>query len=149
MAVGLSGEFNPVPVAGIRLGSAPLGVRSDSRDDLTVIELAAESRTAAVFTRNAFCAAPVKVAAEHLSRRTPRYLLINAGNANAGTGYTIHSEVTIRLVIIIITATTYAPFMNASIPAIIDIKPAARTSVTIYIIAIQVAFAVSTPFFFK
>jgi len=86
MAVGLSGEFNPLPVAGIRLGSAPLGVRSDSRDDLTVIELAAESRTAAVFTRNAFCAAPVKVAAEHLSRRAPRYLLINAGNANAGTG---------------------------------------------------------------
>ena len=86
MAVGLSGEINPVPVAGLRLGSAPLGVRSDPRDDLTVIELVAGSRTAAVFTRNAFCAAPVTVAVEHLARQAPRYLLINAGNANAGTG---------------------------------------------------------------
>ncbi len=86
MAVGLSGEINPNPVAGVRLGSAPLGVRSDSRDDLTVIELAAGSRAAAVFTRNAFCAAPVIVAREHLMRQAPRFLLINAGNANAGTG---------------------------------------------------------------
>jgi glutamate N-acetyltransferase/amino-acid N-acetyltransferase len=86
MAVGLSGEINPVPVAGVRLGCAPLGVRSDPRDDLTIIELSAGSRTAAVFTRNAFCAAPVTVAVEHLGRQAPRYLLINAGNANAGTG---------------------------------------------------------------
>jgi glutamate N-acetyltransferase/amino-acid N-acetyltransferase len=86
MAVGLSAEVNPDSVAGVRLGSAPLGVRSDARDDLTVIELAAGSRVAAVFTRNAFCAAPVVVAREHLGRQAPRYLLINAGNANAGTG---------------------------------------------------------------
>ena len=86
MAVGLSGEIDPDPVAGVRLGSAPLGVRSDPRDDLTIIELAAGSRAAAVFTRNAFCAAPVIVAREHLGRQAPRYLLINAGNANAGTG---------------------------------------------------------------
>ncbi|GMQ95787.1 MAG: bifunctional glutamate N-acetyltransferase/amino-acid acetyltransferase ArgJ [Gammaproteobacteria bacterium] len=86
MAVGLSGDIKPVPVAGVRLGCAPLGVRSDPRDDLTVIELSAGSRAAAVFTRNAFCAAPVTVAIEHLARQAPRYLLINAGNANAGTG---------------------------------------------------------------
>ncbi len=86
MAVGLSGEIDANPVAGVRLGSAPLGVRSIPRDDLTIIELAAGSRAAAVFTRNAFCAAPVIVAREHLSRRSPRFLLINAGNANAGTG---------------------------------------------------------------
>lgn len=86
MAVGLSAEINPVPIAGVRLGSAPLGVRSQPRDDLTVIELAPGSRAAAVFTRNAFCAAPVVVAREHLNRGAPRYLLINAGNANAGTG---------------------------------------------------------------
>ena len=87
MAVGLSGEIDPIPVAGVRLGSAPLGVRrDDARDDLTIIELAAGSRAAAVFTRNAFCAAPVIVAREHLARRAPRFLLINAGNANAGTG---------------------------------------------------------------
>ena len=86
MAVGLSGEINPIPVAGVRLGSSPLGMRSDPRDDLTIIELAAGSRAAAVFTRNAFCAAPVLVAREHLTRQAPRFLLINAGNANAGTG---------------------------------------------------------------
>lgn len=86
MAVGLSAEINWNPVAGVRLGSAPLGVRSQPRDDLTIIELAAGSRAAAVFTRNAFCAAPVVVAREHLSQQAPRYLLINAGNANAGTG---------------------------------------------------------------
>jgi glutamate N-acetyltransferase/amino-acid N-acetyltransferase len=86
MAVGLSAEINWNHVAGVRLGSAPLGVRSQPRDDLTIIELAAGSRTAAVFTRNAFCAAPVVIAREHLSQQSPRYLLINAGNANAGTG---------------------------------------------------------------
>jgi glutamate N-acetyltransferase/amino-acid N-acetyltransferase len=86
MAVGLSTEINPIPVVGVRLGSAPLGVRSQPRDDLTVIELAAGTRTAAVFTGNVFCAAPVVVARENLSRQAPRYLLINAGNANAGTG---------------------------------------------------------------
>jgi glutamate N-acetyltransferase/amino-acid N-acetyltransferase len=86
MAVGLSDEINPIPVAGVRFGSAPLGLRSDLRDDLTVMELAAGSRAAAVFTRNAFCAAPVVVAREHLAGQAPRYLLINAGNANAGTG---------------------------------------------------------------
>ncbi len=86
MAVGLSAKIDPMSVAGVRLGSATLGVRSDPRDDLTVIELAAASRVAAVFTRNAFCAAPVVVAREHLGHQAPRYLLINAGNANAGTG---------------------------------------------------------------
>ena len=86
MAVGLSGEVNPLPVAGIRLGSASLGVRTEPRDDLAIIELAPGSRASAVFTRNAFCAAPVTVAREHLSRAAPRYLLVNAGNANAGTG---------------------------------------------------------------
>lgn len=86
MAVGLSGEIDPKPVAGVRLGSASLGVRREPRDDLTIIELATNSRAAAVFTRNVFCAAPVEVAREHLARQAPRYLLINAGNANAGTG---------------------------------------------------------------
>jgi glutamate N-acetyltransferase/amino-acid N-acetyltransferase len=86
MAVGLGDEINPIPVAGVRLGSAPLGLRSEPRDDLTVMELAAGSRAAAVFTRNVFCAAPVVVAREHLAGQAPRYLLINAGNANAGTG---------------------------------------------------------------
>ena len=86
MAVGLSREIDPKAVMGVRLASAPLGVRAEPRDDLTIFELPTGSRASAVFTRNVFCAAPVTVAREHLGRQAPRYLLINAGNANAGTG---------------------------------------------------------------
>ncbi|HEB95114.1 MAG TPA: bifunctional glutamate N-acetyltransferase/amino-acid acetyltransferase ArgJ [Sedimenticola thiotaurini] len=75
-----------LPVPGIRLGSAAAGIKYADRNDLVVMELAEGSRCAAVFTRNAFCAAPVTVAREHLAATAPRYLLINSGNANAGTG---------------------------------------------------------------
>jgi glutamate N-acetyltransferase/amino-acid N-acetyltransferase len=74
------------PVAGFRLGTACAGIRTGGRRDLVVMELAAGSGCAAVFTRNAFCAAPVTVAREHLVAGPPRYLLVNTGNANAGTG---------------------------------------------------------------
>lgn len=74
------------PVTGIRLGTAAAGVSYPDREDLLVIELPVGATCAAVFTRNAFCAAPVLVAREHLRRDNPRYLLVNAGNANAGTG---------------------------------------------------------------
>lgn len=73
-------------VPGIRLSVAAAGIRYRGRDDLVLIELAAGGSVAAVFTRNAFCAAPVTVAREHLAKDPARYLLINAGNANAGTG---------------------------------------------------------------
>ena len=75
-----------LPVGGVRLAAGAAGIRYRERDDLVVLELAPASRCAAVFTRNAFCAAPVRVARTHLGQRMPRYLLINAGNANAGTG---------------------------------------------------------------
>lgn len=75
-----------LPVAGIRLGSVAAGIRYKDRKDLVLIELAPGSTCAAVFTTNAFCAAPVIVAREHLAAGEPRYLLINSGNANAGTG---------------------------------------------------------------
>ena len=75
-----------LPVAGIRLGTAAAGISYADRDDLLVIELPVGATCAAVFTRNAFCAAPVLVAREHLRQGDPRYLLVNAGNANAGTG---------------------------------------------------------------
>ncbi len=76
--------FEPVP--GVRLGTAAAGIRYAGRDDLLVIELAPGAQCAAVFTRNAFCAAPVTVAREHLLQEPPRYLVVNSGNANAGTG---------------------------------------------------------------
>ena len=76
----------PRPIDGIRLGTSAAGVRYQGRDDLVVVELANGCRCAAVFTRNAFAAAPVVVARQHLAAGSPRYLLINTGNANAGTG---------------------------------------------------------------
>lgn len=74
------------PVSGVRLGTTAAGIKSPGRPDLVVMELAHGSVCAAVFTQNAFCAAPVIVAREHLSRERPACLLINTGNANAGTG---------------------------------------------------------------
>ncbi|WP_069471299.1 bifunctional glutamate N-acetyltransferase/amino-acid acetyltransferase ArgJ [Candidatus Marithrix sp. Canyon 246] len=73
-------------VNGIKLGTACAQIKQAERDDLALLELAPESTCAAVFTRNAFCAAPVTVARQHLAATNPRYLLINSGNANAGTG---------------------------------------------------------------
>jgi glutamate N-acetyltransferase / amino-acid N-acetyltransferase len=86
MAVG-SGVL-PVlhPVAGFGLGIASAGIKKPGRLDLVVMQLAAGSSVAAVFTRNAFCAAPVQVAKQHVQAGGTRYLLINTGNANAGTG---------------------------------------------------------------
>ncbi len=74
------------PVTGIRLGSAAAGIKYPDRNDLVVIELPLGTTSAAVFTRNAFCAAPVVVARRNLGIRPPHYLLINSGNANAGRG---------------------------------------------------------------
>jgi glutamate N-acetyltransferase/amino-acid N-acetyltransferase len=75
-----------LPVAGVRLTATAAGIRYRDRDDLVVMEFVPGSTCAAVFTRNAFCAAPVVVAREHLAAEAPRYFLINSGNANAGTG---------------------------------------------------------------
>ncbi|MBN7795387.1 bifunctional glutamate N-acetyltransferase/amino-acid acetyltransferase ArgJ [Parahaliea mediterranea] len=79
-------ELHPVP--GIRLATVSAGIKKPGRRDLVLIEAAPGSHCAAVFTRNAFCAAPVVVAREHwrASDGQPRYLLTNTGNANAGTG---------------------------------------------------------------
>ena len=74
-------------VPGVRIGTAEAGIRKAGRKDLTVILLEQGSGVAGVFTRNRFCAAPVQVCREHLSAGTDiRALVINTGNANAGTG---------------------------------------------------------------
>ena len=86
MATG-SGKFPPMhPVSGFRLGTASAGIKAPGRKDLVVMELSEATTAAALFTKNAFCAAPVTVAKQHLQSGAPRYLLINTGNANAGTG---------------------------------------------------------------
>ena len=74
------------PVQGIRLASVAAGLKRDGVLDLVLIACPEDTQGAAVFTQNAFCAAPVLQARAHLAQCEPRYLLINAGNANAGTG---------------------------------------------------------------
>ncbi|KOR30373.1 ornithine acetyltransferase [Achromatium sp. WMS2] len=84
--------FTPItvyPIHGIRLGTAAAGIKNPNRKDrpdVAIIEIAANSNVAALFTTNAFCAAPVIVAKKHLNSSNTKYLLINSGNANAGTG---------------------------------------------------------------
>ena len=74
------------PVAGVRLGIAAAGIKKPGRRDITLIELAAGSQVAGVFTQNRFCAAPVTLCKQHLAHGGIRALVINTGNANAGTG---------------------------------------------------------------
>ncbi len=89
MAVNLPAP-NPAelfPIAGVRLGVTEAGVRKANRKDLTVVLLDQGTAVAGVFTQNRFCAAPVQICREHLARTYDiRALLINTGNANAGTG---------------------------------------------------------------
>jgi glutamate N-acetyltransferase / amino-acid N-acetyltransferase len=73
------------PVRGVELGVAMAGVRKANRKDLLVMRLAEGTAVAGVFTRNKFCAAPVTLARKHL-RTDIRALVVNTGNANAGTG---------------------------------------------------------------
>jgi glutamate N-acetyltransferase/amino-acid N-acetyltransferase len=73
------------PVPGVELGVAMAGVRKANRKDLLVMRLAPGSSVAGVFTRNRFCAAPVTLAKKHL-KNDVHALVVNTGNANAGTG---------------------------------------------------------------
>ena len=82
----------PVPselhaVAGVRIGVAEAGVRKANRKDLTVVLIDEGATVGGVFTQNRFCAAPVQVCRQHLAKNYGiRALLVNTGNANAGTG---------------------------------------------------------------
>ena len=78
--------MSELSIPGIQLGVAQAGIKYANRDDLTIIEIAQGSSTAAVFTQNAFRAAPVLVAERNNVEADARYILINSGNANAGTG---------------------------------------------------------------
>ncbi len=76
-----------LPVAGVSLGIAEANIKRENRKDLLVMQLCEGARVAGVFTRNRFCAAPVIVAREHLAAdQGIRALVVNTGNANAGTG---------------------------------------------------------------
>ena len=89
MAVNLQipSESDIHPVPGIEIGIAEAGIRKAGRRDLTVFRLAEGSAVAGVFTRNRFCAAPVQICQRHLASGSAiRALVVNTGNANAGTG---------------------------------------------------------------
>ncbi len=88
MAVGEASLPELHPVAGIRLATVSAGIKTPGRNDMVLIEAVEGASCAGVFTQNAFCAAPVVVAKSHLKQcgAQARYLLVNTGNANAGTG---------------------------------------------------------------
>lgn len=88
MVVGLADPDKILPIAGVRLASFAAGIKKNGKDDLVVLIFDEGSTCAAIFTKNAFCAAPVTLAKKHLLQHSPRALLINSGNANAGTGET-------------------------------------------------------------
>lgn len=75
------------PVKGVELGFAQAHIRKPNRKDVLVIKLSEGSRVAGVFTKNQFCAAPVLLCKKHLENAAAiRALVVNTGNANAGTG---------------------------------------------------------------
>lgn len=89
MPVNLSpiASLNLHPIAGVKLGWAEAGIKTPGRKDLLIIELAKDCRVGGIFTLNRFCAAPVTLCRERLGAGNEiRALVINTGNANAGTG---------------------------------------------------------------
>lgn len=89
MPVNLSAPeaYSLLPVKGVQLGVAKAQIRKPNRKDLLVMQLSPGSRVAGVFTKNRFCAAPVVLCKEHLAAGSEiRALVVNTGNANAGTG---------------------------------------------------------------
>ena len=86
MPVGLNAPSSLLPVAGIKIGVAESNIRYQGRNDMVLMVLGNRATTAAVYTKNRYCAAPVSLCKEHAGAQAPQALLINSGNANAGTG---------------------------------------------------------------
>ncbi|MBL4711148.1 MAG: bifunctional glutamate N-acetyltransferase/amino-acid acetyltransferase ArgJ [Gammaproteobacteria bacterium] len=86
MAVGLTEPGEILAVSGIKLASLAAGIKKSGTDDLVIFSFDDNATCVATFTQNVFCAAPVTLAKKHLAHSQPRALLINSGNANAGTG---------------------------------------------------------------
>ena len=86
MAVGQQTISDLLPVEGISIAVAQAGIKKPNKDDVTVFKLAPGTTVAGVFTTNAFCAAPVVLAKRHMAEAQTSALIVNTGNANAGTG---------------------------------------------------------------
>ncbi|WP_163832600.1 bifunctional glutamate N-acetyltransferase/amino-acid acetyltransferase ArgJ [Spartinivicinus ruber] len=85
MAVGIESITQLLPIPGIKLSAVAAGIKKNHRTDLALLQFQRGTTVAGVFTQNRFCAAPVQLARQHLAHG-PLAILINAGNANAGTG---------------------------------------------------------------
>jgi len=86
MPVGLSEPSSLLPVRGVRLAACASGIKPTGDSDMVLLVADQGTQSAAVFTKNAYCAAPVEIAKAHMQQATTNALLINSGNANAGTG---------------------------------------------------------------
>jgi len=86
MAVGLNNISGLLPVKGVQVAACSADIYKTNRKDLALISFSSNSNCAAVFTQNAFCAAPVIIAKDHMKKGKSAYCLINSGNANAGLG---------------------------------------------------------------
>ena len=86
MAISLTSPTYLHPINGVRVSTVTAGIKNEDRDDLVLMELCDDACIAAVFTQNQFCASPVIIAKQHLKNSSPKFLLINSGNANAGLG---------------------------------------------------------------
>lgn len=82
----MDAKLEQIAPLGLRSSAVAAGIRRQSRLDMALLELSQHSQVAALFTLNAFSAAPVDLSRKHLSCAQPRYFLINSGNANAGMG---------------------------------------------------------------
>lgn len=86
MAVGLAAPGVLAPVTGARWATMAASIKATDRDDMALLTLPETATVAGVFTQNAFAAAPVQLARQYMRQAAPRALLVNSGNANAGTG---------------------------------------------------------------
>jgi len=86
MPVGLTAPETLLPIRGLRLATCASGIKADGNSDMVLMVVDSGTQSAAVFTQNAYCAAPVEIAKRHKQKAASAALLINSGNANAGTG---------------------------------------------------------------
>lgn len=131
MKQNLDTNVQVLPVAGVRVHTVAAGIRYQNRPDLVLFELAPGSHTAALFTQNAFCAAPVEVAKTHLRESMPRYWLINTGNANAGMGEQGREDALACCVAVAgltqVKATEVLPFSTGVIAERLPIEPIVKS----------------------
>ena len=74
------------PVEGVLVGTAATGLRYKGRQDLAIFVISPGSNTSCFFTKNKFAAAPIEIAKQNREKKEALYLIVNSGNANAGTG---------------------------------------------------------------